>query len=127
MRRTLYLALALLALSVALCGAGTRAVNGAAERADRLRVSAEQAAIEGNTEGALAYIQTMAEGWRADSRWLELVTSHDALSDVRRGIEDALICLKYGERHEFLRASAALSAALEQLRMAEALRLMNLF
>ena len=127
MRRTLILALVVFALSVALCAAGTLAVGRAVGRAEDLRLSAERAARLGDTEGALAQMRALEENWKNDGRWLELVTSHDALSDVRGGIADALLCLEAGNRTEFLRASAAVAAALERLRATEAVRLMNLF
>ena len=121
------LALIVLALSVALCAAGTLAVGRAVGRAEDLRLSAERAARLGDTRGALAHMQLLESGWREDGRWLELVTSHDALSDVRGGVADALLCLEAGDRTEFLRASAVVAAALERLRATEAVRLMNLF
>ena len=65
--------------------------------------------------------------WLERERVLELLTSHDALSEIRGGIEDALLCLERGEALEFARAMAGVRAGLERLRMAEAVRLMNLF
>ena len=127
MRRTLILALIVLVLSVALCAVSTLAMGRAVGRAEALRLSAERAARLGDADGALSQMRALEANWREDGRWLELVTSHDALSDVRGGIADALLCLEAGNRTEFLRASAAVAAALERLRATEAVRMMNLF
>ena len=127
MRRTLITALVVLIISIALCVASTCAVGVAVKRADDLRLQAEHAAKLGDRAGALKQVLAMSESWQSASRWLELMTSHDTLSDVRVAIEDARICLENNERAEFLRASEAVAAALERLRATEALRLMNLF
>ena len=121
------MALIVLVLSVALCAVSTLAVGRAVGRAEALRLSAERAARLGDADGALSQMRALEANWREDGRWLELVTSHDALSDVRGGIADALLCLEAGNRTEFLRASAAVAAALERLRATEAVRMMNLF
>lgn len=127
MRRTLITALAVLIIAIALCVASTWAVGGAVKRADDLRLSAEHAAKLGDRAGALKQVLAMSESWQSDNRWLELMTSHDALSDVRVAIDDARVCLENNERAEFLRACAVMAAALERLRATESVRLMNLF
>lgn len=127
MRRTLIAALIVLALSAALCAVSSCAVGGAVARADALRQSSERAARIGNTAGALQYARALEMEWQKKSRWLELVTAHDQLFNVRAAISDARLCLETHDRDDFLRASVALAAALEQLKMTEALRLMNLF
>ena len=127
MRRTMIIALAVLALSLVVCAAGTWAVDGAAQRTDALRKAAEHAVMLGDSTGALKQVLTMSEKWQSDSRWLELMTSHDALSDVREAIDDVRVCLENGAHAEFFRASAVAAAALERLRATEAVRLLNLF
>ena len=127
MRRTMIIALAVLVLSLMICAAGTWAVDSAAQRADALRKAAEHAVMLGDSTGALKQVLTMSEKWQSDSRWLELMTSHDALSDVRDAINDVRVCLENGARAEYFRASAVVAAALERLRATEAVRLLNLF
>ena len=127
MHRTLITALVVLVLSLAICGVSTWAVGSAARRADAMRVSAERAANQGDEVEALRATLAMQQRWQSDSLWLELMTSHDALSDVRSAIADALACLENGSRAEFLRASAVIAAALDRLNATEAVRLMNLF
>lgn len=127
MRRILITALAVLAISTAICLISAWAVSGATQRAEDLRQSAEHAAKLGDTEGAMKYTRAMKEAWQRESRWLELIISHDDLSDVQSGIADAQACLENGDRDDFLRASAAVAAVLERLRTAESLRLTNLF
>ena len=121
------IAIAVLALSAALCLASANAVNGAVTRAGNLLREAETAARHGDTAGALRRVRTMEADWRADGRWLELVTAHDALTEIQGGIADARLCLENGDRHEFLRAGAGVAAALERLSVTEAVRWMNLF
>ena len=127
MRRTLLTALLVLLLALAVCLGGTRAVAGAVGRADTLRQEAERAARLGDTAGALQRVEAMISSWREDGRWLELVTSHDALSDIQGAMNDARQCLENHARAEFLRASATLAADLERLRITEAARVVNLF
>ena len=56
----------------------------------------------------------------------ELITIGEKRLD-EAGIRDAAICLESGDRWECLRATAALTASLERIRITEAVRLMNLF
>ena len=58
---------------------------------------------------------------------LELLTAHDALSNVQAGITDARLCLENGQREEFLRACAAAREALEYLMATESMHILNLF
>ena len=127
MRRTLIIALAVLALSVSVCAVGATAVHGALGQADGLRQQAVQAMRLGDAAGALRAMQSLHQLWGAQWRKLELVTSHDALSDVQGSIEDALVCLEHGEQLEFLRAVSDMSTALGRIRATESVRLMNLF
>ena len=127
MRRTLILALVALITSVALCATATTMVSRAVTHADALRQSAERAARLGDLSGAAEQLRTLEQDWQRRARMLELVAAHDALSDIRGCISDARVCLENNNAPEFRRASAVLAAALERLRTAEAVRLMNLF
>ena len=126
MRRTLIIALLVLAVSLAACLAGAGYVGRSVAEADGLRAQAERAVSLGDGDGAARAIQTMGERWRARERVLELMTSHDALADVRGAVGDALICLDNGDTGECLRALSAAGVALERIRAAEAVRLANL-
>ena len=121
------LALVALSLSAALCAAGMVSVSRAVESAEGLRALAEAAVRRGDYGGAAAGMRRLAGDWQRRSRLLELFTAHDALSDVKDGVADALVCLENRDITEFYRASAALKAALERMRASEAARVMNLF
>lgn len=127
MKRTIMLAAAVLALAVILCAAGTAMVDHAVGKAETLRYAAEQAARQGDMTAARQAAQTLWDHWDRRERALELITSHDALSDVRGALTDALVCLDQGELQEFLRASAAAGVALERIRVTEELRWENLY
>ena len=127
MRRTLILAVAVLALSVALCAAGAGAVSRAVESAAGYLEEAKRDARDGDLAGAAEQLRALSGDWQRRGRALELVAAHDALSDVKAAAEDALLCLEYGQDAEFARACAGVEAALERMRMAEAVRVMNLF
>ena len=127
MRRTLILALTALVLSAAICWAGAGAVSRAVSAAEAYRQEAEDAVRRGDAQGAAARLRSLSGEWRRRGRILELVTAHDALSDVGAAIADARVCLENGDAAEFYRASAALRAALERMRETEAVRVMNLF
>ena len=127
MRRTTLIALAVLALSLTLCFAGSAAVDRAVGGAGAMLRRAERAAALGDIDGAKAEMRALGSYWAARERALELITSHDALFDARGGIADALLCLEHSQKPEFFRACAGVSVALERLRVAEALRLANLY
>lgn len=127
MRRTIVVALAVLALACALCGAGTHLVHRAATEADTLYRQAERAARLGDTNGAMEAVDALEAKWRQRRPALELLTGHDALSDVQASIADARVCLENNQRVEFLRACAAAREALEYLMATESLHVLNLF
>ena len=127
MRRTLMLAVVTFALSVALCAAGAGAVRRAVSSASAYLEEARQAVQIGDMDGAARSLRALKQDWQRRGHLLELVTAHDALSDVKSAAQDALLCLQYGQSAEFSRACAGLEAALEKMRMTEALRVMNLF
>ena len=127
MRRTLIAAVAVLATSLMLCAASAMLVERSVDNAVQYLASAQKAARTGDTAQARTHMRRLSDQWEADGRWLELLTAHDALADVRGDIADALLCLDSGDRQEFLRACAGVSADLERLKMTEAVRVMNLF
>ena len=127
MKRTIMLAAAVLALALTLCAVGSAAVNQAVNEAEMLRHAAEQAARQGDMTAAIRSAQALRDHWDDRGKALELITSHDALSDVRGALTDALLCLEHGEIEEFFRASAAAGVALERIRVTEAVRWGNLY
>lgn len=127
MRRTLIIALIALALSLGTCAAGIRAVRSAVDGAEAIRREAVRAASLGDADGARARMEALDAFWREREGLLEMLTYHDALSDVRRGIADAIVCLEAGDRLEFLRAATETGIALEHLGTAEAVRWENLY
>ena len=127
MRRTLMWMLATLMLSAALCAVGTVSVTRAVDGAEAWLERAEAAVRSNDPASARDALEGMEREWRHRERLLELMTVHDALSEVEAGIRDAAICLESGDRWECLRATAALTASLERIRITEAVRLMNLF
>jgi len=127
MRRTIIIALTVLALSVALCAAGTSAVNRAVAGAQELLEAATRAARLGDADAARDAMRRLGDHWERRGKVLELITSHDALFDARGGIEDARACLEQGEGEEFFRAAAGVAIQLERLRLTEAFRWANLY
>ena len=127
MRRTLWIALGVLVVSLALCIVSTKLTGKAMDDAEARLQSVEEAARAGDTREALTRMTRLRDKWRGWSHTLELTMSHDALADVERGIVDALLCLENDDPREFLRAAAGVRVALTRIRVTESLRLMNLF
>ena len=127
MRRTIIIALTVLALSVTLCAVGTSAVNRAVAGAEKLLEEARHAARLGDVDTARDAARRLSAHWEKRGRVLELITSHDALYEARGSVEDALICLEQGQKEEFFRAAAGVAIQLERLRITEAFRWANLY
>lgn len=120
-------ALVVLVAALAVCVAGSRAVDRAVSEANDLLAEAVHASALGDAGRAMAHMRALDAGWRGRGRALELLTSHDALGEVQAAIADAGLCLESGQRDEFVRACASASVLLERLRLAESLRLVNVF
>ena len=127
MRRTAIFALVVLALAAGIVSSGATAVNAAVRDAGALLQRAETAICRGDGPEAVRAIDALDGYWRERVRMLEALTSHDVLYDVRDAIGDAALCLANGDSQECLRALTGAGAALERIRVAEAVRWMNLF
>ena len=127
MRRTIIVAVVVFALAASACAAGSAALGGTVRRAEALGQQAAEAVRAGDFRTAVDRARGMLTLWQAKWPVLELLTAHDALSEVRGSIEDALTCLEAGDALEGLRALGGTTAALERIRITESIRLMNLF
>ena len=127
MRRTLIVTLAVLAVSVAVCLLGMRALDGTVARAQALKNEAVLAAEEGDIDRAKALMIQLAELWKDRSDALEMLASHDALHEVTTGIVEAQICLECGNHDDFLRTISVMGESLGHICDVEAFRLSNLY
>lgn len=126
MKRTLWITLAVLAVSLALCLAGGRLLNGTVDAAGQLRSAAVLAAEEGDGDRARELLLRLAELWRDRGELMEMLASHDALHEVTVGILEAQICLECDDHDDFLRTMAVMGEALNHLSDEQAFRLANL-
>lgn len=127
MRKTLIVTLAVLAAAVAVCALSMHALNGAVDRANRLRSAAVLAEEENRISDAKAAMLELAEFWRRKASLLEMMASHDALHEVQSAVAEAQICLECEDRDDFLRCMAIVEENLNHIRDEQSPRLSNLY
>lgn len=127
MRRTLFLTLSVLFISVAICTASLITLNDTMEKARILRSEAVLAVESDDPERAKEIMVELAELWKEKADILEILTSHDALHEVKTGIIEAQICLECGDHDDFLRTISIVGEGLEHMNDVEALTLSNLY
>ena len=127
MKRTLIAMLAVLAASLALCWASMRLLDDAVDAAQALRSQAILAEEEARSGEAKTLLLRLVQHWTEHAPLLEMVASHDVLSEVWTAVCEAQVCLECGDRDDFLRLMSNLDGVLERIREAEALRWSNLY
>ena len=73
------------------------------------------------------FMVEMAVLWRKKEPFLEVMTSHDAIHEVKLGIIEAQICLECGDHDDFLRTISIAGEGLEHMESVEMLSLSNLY
>ena len=127
MKRTLLLTLAVLALSVLSCVGSSLFLGSVIEEVRWLHNEAVRCVENGQHSRAAEIMVQMATLWREKESLLEMITSHDAIHEVKLGIIEAQICLECGDHDDFLRTIAITGEGLEHMRSVEALSLSNLY
>lgn len=127
MRRTAIMTLSVFLIAVAICAVSLLMMSNIVERARTLRSEAILAVEEEDPERAKELMVELAELWKDKSGLLEVLTSHDALHEVKTGIIEAQICLECGDHDDFLRTISTVGEGLEHIYDVEALSISNLY
>ena len=127
MRRTAIMTLSVFLIAVAICTVSLLMMSNIVERARILRSEAILAVEDDDPERAKELMVELAELWKDKSGLLEVLTSHDALHEVKTGIIEAQICLECGDHDDFLRTISTVGEGLEHIYDVEALSISNLY
>ena len=127
MRRTLILTLLVFALSFAVCLSASVFLKDTIEEVRFLHNEAVRYVEMENPARAKEIMVQMAELWRKKEPVLSMISSHDAIHDVKIGIIEAQICLECGDHDDFLRTISIAGEGLEHMASAEKLSLSNLY
>lgn len=127
MRRTAIMTLSVFLIAVAICTVSLLMMSNIVERARTLRSEAILAVEDDDPERAKELMVELAELWKDKSGLLEVLTSHDALHEVKTGIIEAQICLECGDHDDFLRTISTVGEGLEHIYDVEALSISNLY
>lgn len=114
-------------IAVAICTVSLLMMSNIVERARTLRSEAILAVEDDDPERAKELMVELAELWKDKSGLLEVLTSHDALHEVKTGIIEAQICLECGDHDDFLRTISTVGEGLEHIYDVEALSISNLY
>lgn len=127
MRRTLLLTACVLIVSLSICTASLLTLTQILDQARALRSEAILAVEEDNPTRAAEIMVELAELWKEKENLLEVLTSHDALHEVKTGIIEAQICLECGDHDDFLRTISLVGEGLEHISGVEAISVSNLY
>lgn len=127
MRRTLVITLCVLVLALSICTGCSLFLKNVIGDVRHLHNEAVRYVESGNPEKARELMIQMATLWREKEPILEILTSHDAIHEVKLGIIEAQICLECGDHDDFLRTISIAGEGLEHMRSVEMLSLSNLY
>ena len=127
MRRTLILTVSVFVLALCVCVCASAFLGSVIEEIRYLHNEAVRMTESGRTDEAREIMVQMATLWREKEPFLEIITSHDAIHEVKLGIIEAQICLECGDHDDFLRTISIAGEGLEHMRSVEALSLSNLY
>lgn len=127
MRRTLVITLCVLVLALSVCTGASRFLENVISQERFLHNEAVRYVESGKTEKAREIMVQMAALWREKEPVLEILTSHDAIHEVKLGIIEAQICLECGDHDDFLRTISIAGEGLEHMKSVEMLSLSNLY
>lgn len=127
MRRTFLLTIGVLIIDLVICTLSMHTLNHIIEKARDLRSEAVIAVENDDAERAKEIMVGLAELWKDKEKLLEVITSHDALHEVKLGIIEAQICLECGDHDDFLRTISVVGEGLEHIFSAESISLSNLY
>lgn len=127
MRRTLILTLTVLILSLGSCAGSAAFLGGVIEQARYLHNEAVRYVEADDPTKAKELMVELAALWRKKEPILEILTSHDAIHEVKLGIVEAQICLECGDHDDFLRTISITGEGLEHMKSTEALSFSNLY
>ena len=127
MRRTLILTLSVLILALSVCTFTSAFMSDIVEQVRYLHNEAVRCVESGDTGRAKEIMVEMATLWREKESVLEVITSHDAVHEVKLGIIEAQICLECDDHDDFLRTISIAGEGLEHMLSTEILSLSNLY
>lgn len=127
MRRTLLLTVFTLLLAIAVCALSAHFLGDVIDEMRYLHNEAVRCVESDDTDAAREIMVRMAMLWREKEPFLEMMTSHDAIHEVKLGIIEAQICLECDDHDDFLRTIAIAGEGLEHMRSTEALSFSNLY
>ena len=127
MRRTLILTLSVLILALSVCTFTSVFMDNVVDQVRYLNNEAVRYVESGETDKAKEIMVEMATLWREKESILEVITSHDAIHEVKLGIIEAQICLECDDHDDFLRTISIAGEGLEHMLSTEILSLSNLY
>ena len=127
MKRTLILTLTVFILSLSVCAGTSAALGRIIEETRYLHNEAVRFVENNEPEKAAEIMVQLAALWREKEPFLEMITSHDAIHEVKLGIIEAQICLECGDHDDFLRTISITGEGLEHMDSVESLSLSNLY
>lgn len=127
MRRTIIITSSVLIISLCICAFTCIFLGDVIEKARYLHNEAVYCVESEDTVQAKELMVELAALWREKEPVLEIITSHDAIHEVKLGIIEAQICLECGDHDDFLRTISIVGEGLEHMRSTEALSFSNLY
>jgi len=119
--------LAVLALSLAVCGLVQGNVNRVVKHARHLRTRAIAAMDEGQVQAAEELLVNLAGYISRSDSWLAMVCEHSDLHEIKADIIDAQAAIEFGIEDDFYQAIYRFGEGLEHIAEMQALSLRNLY
>lgn len=127
MKRLKIMVFSVLAVSMAVCGAGLLTLNHILDQACDKATTICMYMEQGSEAAAEAGLVDLATFWADNMSLLEVLCEHDDLHDVQEKIIQAETCVRYTDMEDFYAAVMLIGESIEHIRDEEAIRLSNFY
>ena len=125
MKRAIFTSVVLLALATLVCVGSSFLIRNSLDRMSDLHEQVLACTDADDKAGALDALGQTAEYWEKCGYWMEMLTSHEDLHNVREQIVSAKALLENDDIAQYQQCMALLREALDHIRRHESMNLSN--
>ncbi len=127
MKRTCIGAMILLILSFVVCFGSTMLIHATLDEMENLHEATLSCTDEEDKDGAIEHLVQLGTVWSKASPWMEMLTSHEDIHNVREQIVSSKALLEHDDLAQYHQCMALLRESIDHIRRHESMTLSNLF
>lgn len=127
MKQMIVFSIVLLLATALICCGSTLLIHKVLDRMEDIHEQALSCTDIDDAEGALVALTQLAQLWSEADYWMEMLTDHADIHNVREQIVSAKALLEHDDIAQYHQSMALVREGLDHIRRSESLSLSNLF